>query len=259
MTKQLPRLTGGGFYDTRDHFTDQKCSRERNVYRYEIELFTADGGSAFIDGMEYKIHTGNVLISRPGDVRYSRLHFSCLFTHFETEDERMNALLNELPSFLQGDHTCAVEHLLARAGLALTEPSPIAMTLGQAAVMELICRLWELSGGGRAYQSDILPALRHIDMHFHENIRVHEMAARCNLSVSTFHAHFRQETGKSPAVYLGEVRIAAAKKRLLSTNESTEMVAWHCGFSSGAYFSYAFGKATGMSPVEYRKSHRYVI
>jgi AraC family transcriptional regulator len=78
-----------------------------------------------------------------------------------------------------------------------------------------------------------------------------ELAGLCNLSVRQLSRAFRISRGCSIGHYVEEVRIENAK-RLLIGGQSIKSVAYSMGFSSPSSFSYAFRRATGVSPAEYR-------
>ena len=63
-------------------------------------------------------------------------------------------------------------------------------------------------------------------------------------------------TGKSPKEYLTEYRIKQACHLLRETDLSVSAIAYSVGFENNLYFSKAFRKQKGVSPSEYRKTHR---
>ncbi len=54
--------------------------------------------------------------------------------------------------------------------------------------------------------------------------------------------------------YLMRLRMDAGTRLLLSSDLSVSEIAERCGFYSGAHFSAAYKKMTGLSPTEYRRS-----
>lgn len=80
-----------------------------------------------------------------------------------------------------------------------------------------------------------------------------ELATLCNLSVRQLTRGFRVRRGYSIGEYVANSRINGAK-RLLASGENIKAVAYLLGFSSPSAFSYAFRRATGMTPGEFRVS-----
>lgn len=93
----------------------------------------------------------------------------------------------------------------------------------------------------------------YIEANFRDKITLDCLAENCNLTKFYLSHKFSELYGKSPMAFLAEVRIAAAKDLLKTTNHSVEEIASSTGFSSGSYFSQTFQKHCGMSPQQYRK------
>lgn len=98
-------------------------------------------------------------------------------------------------------------------------------------------------------------AKRYIETNYQGKITLDSLSDICNLTKYYLSHKFTELYGKSPISYLTEVRIAAAKDLLKTTNYSVEEIANATGFSSSSYFSQAFGKACQVSPQQYRKTH----
>lgn len=96
------------------------------------------------------------------------------------------------------------------------------------------------------------PALLHIDSHYADPIALHELAARCSLSVSHFIRLFKTHLGCTPHEYLLAYRLRRAKLLLLSSRLSVEEIAARCGFGSASHFARAFRGACGVTPTVFR-------
>jgi AraC family transcriptional regulator len=79
-----------------------------------------------------------------------------------------------------------------------------------------------------------------------------ELARICSLSVRQLTRGFRASRGCSIGDYVAQSRIEAAKRRLTG-DESVKAVAHAMGFASPSSFSYAFRRATGMTPRQFRQ------
>jgi AraC family transcriptional regulator len=79
-----------------------------------------------------------------------------------------------------------------------------------------------------------------------------EMAALCNLSVRQLTRGFRASRGRSIGDYVAQSRIDHAK-RLLATEQSVKSISYSLGFASPSSFSFAFRRATGETPREFRQ------
>ena len=84
-------------------------------------------------------------------------------------------------------------------------------------------------------------------------LRMAEVAAAANLSVSSLERRFQRALGCTPLVKLRDVRVTLAKRLLGETEKSVNEVARTCGFGSASRFGVAFREMTGMSPLAYRR------
>ncbi|MDQ0727901.1 helix-turn-helix domain-containing protein [Microbacterium sp. W4I20] len=75
------------------------------------------------------------------------------------------------------------------------------------------------------------------------------------MSRSTFAERFRSVIGRSPADYVTEVRVDAAK-RMLDAGRPVSEISRELGYASDEGFSRAFRRRTGMTPSSWRLAHR---
>ena len=79
-----------------------------------------------------------------------------------------------------------------------------------------------------------------------------ELAAICNVSIRQLTRGFRISRACSLGDYIEQRRMEAAK-RLLATGESVKGVAFAMGFASPSSFTFAFRRAIGVSPSQFRQ------
>ncbi|WP_428310619.1 helix-turn-helix transcriptional regulator [Hydrocarboniphaga sp.] len=79
-----------------------------------------------------------------------------------------------------------------------------------------------------------------------------ELAELCKLSVRQLTRGFRASRGCSIGHYVAASRIDHAKRMLLCDN-SVKAISYSLGFSSPSGFCYAFRRATGVTPREFRQ------
>jgi AraC-like DNA-binding protein len=84
---------------------------------------------------------------------------------------------------------------------------------------------------------------------------VDRLAGISAMSRSTFAERFRSAVGRSPADYVTEVRVDAAK-RMLDAGRSVSEISRELGYASDEGFSRAFRRRTGMTPSSWRMAHR---
>lgn len=76
------------------------------------------------------------------------------------------------------------------------------------------------------------------------------------MSASSLRRRFKEHTGKSPYVFVKELRMVTAARRLLVTNERVSAIAYEVGYDDENYFSRVFKSLFGVSPDQYRKGAR---
>jgi AraC family transcriptional regulator len=79
-----------------------------------------------------------------------------------------------------------------------------------------------------------------------------ELAALCNTSIRQLTRGFRTSRGCTIGDHIAQTRIETAKRQLGST-ESIKAIAFGLGFASPSSFSYAFRRATGSTPRQFRQ------
>jgi len=88
------------------------------------------------------------------------------------------------------------------------------------------------------------------------NLSVEELAGRAAMSPRNFARVFLREVGTSPAHFVEQLRIEAARRSLETGAKSLEQVAADTGFGSAELMRRAFHRCLGISPGEYRERFR---
>jgi AraC family transcriptional regulator len=82
-----------------------------------------------------------------------------------------------------------------------------------------------------------------------------ELARLCNVSIRQLTRGFRSSRGGTIGDHIAHTRIEMAKRALAST-DSIKSIAFALGYASPSSFSYAFGRATGFTPLRFRQRYR---
>jgi AraC-like DNA-binding protein len=83
-----------------------------------------------------------------------------------------------------------------------------------------------------------------------------ELATRAGVSESTLAAAFRAVTGSAPIDWLIDLRIARARRLLVSGHDPVGRIAAAVGIPDVFHFSKLFKRRVGMSPLKFRKTRR---
>ncbi len=91
--------------------------------------------------------------------------------------------------------------------------------------------------------------------HLSEPVSVSSLAKSLYLSRTYLEARFKKETGMTLTSFLQGEKIDEGKRLLRYSEKPISSIASCLGFSSPGHFAFAFKKATGLSPKEYRSKH----
>lgn len=86
-----------------------------------------------------------------------------------------------------------------------------------------------------------------------ERITLEDMAKEASLSRYYFIRQFTAATGKTPMQYLTGLRIEAACRLLITSDELISQIGIRCGFLNPESFARVFRKQLGCSPLQYRR------
>lgn len=89
--------------------------------------------------------------------------------------------------------------------------------------------------------------------HLAEDLTVETLARRAGMSPRTFARAFRTETGTTPAVYVEQLRVEAARRLLETSDLTVGAVASSVGFRRVETLYRAFTRRMGTSPDRYRQ------
>jgi transcriptional regulator GlxA family with amidase domain len=89
--------------------------------------------------------------------------------------------------------------------------------------------------------------------HLDEDLGVDALAARVGMSPRTFARVFRRETGRTPAAFVEELRVEAARRLLETTDLTVAAVARRVGVKHAETLHRAFHRRLGTTPDRYRQ------
>jgi transcriptional regulator GlxA family with amidase domain len=121
--------------------------------------------------------------------------------------------------------------------------------------------------GGQSQFSNHLKAqciesgrLRELLLWIHDNLdaelSVDALAKRISMSPRTFARRFKVSVGMTPANYVAQLRLTAARRKLENSRMSIDSIAYRCGFGTSGTLRRTFVKRLGMSPSAYREKFR---
>ncbi|MBH5320221.1 methylphosphotriester-DNA--protein-cysteine methyltransferase family protein [Paenibacillus sp. GSMTC-2017] len=95
----------------------------------------------------------------------------------------------------------------------------------------------------------------YIDNHFVDTITLGKLADIAHGSPFHLHRTFKRISGVTPSAYINQLRIAAAKTKLIETDLTISLIGESVGMANTPYFITMFKKMTGYTPAQYRLNH----
>ena len=130
--------------------------------------------------------------------------------------------------------------------------------IGMALSVALIRRYGELSNQipqmkGGLSRANLNRVLTYIKENLDGELRLEELAQLNSLSRYHFARSFRESLGETPYQYILRQRLKRAKTLLLMPRMTAAEIAKRTGFSDPSQFTRMFRKATGVTPLAWRK------
>ncbi|MHC5061799.1 MAG: helix-turn-helix transcriptional regulator [Planctomycetota bacterium] len=104
----------------------------------------------------------------------------------------------------------------------------------------------------RSGTDKIKAAAEFIEVHFDRPINISDVACEVGLSAGHFMHLFKEHAGTTFIGYLTNLRIARAKKLLMTTDKKCSNLYLEVGYNSNAYFTRRFKEVVGLTPAQFR-------
>lgn len=101
--------------------------------------------------------------------------------------------------------------------------------------------------GGQSHRT--AKAIAWIKANYTRPLRVEELAQIAGMAASTLHHHFRALTAMSPVQYQKQIRLQAARARMLAGDVDAATVAFEVGYESASQFNREYSRLFGQPPI----------
>lgn len=95
-----------------------------------------------------------------------------------------------------------------------------------------------------------------IQHNYDTNIKLEEIAALFNMSVSSFNRMLKAETGNTFISFLNEYRLGMVARKLLETDDKIDVIAQSCGFHNLSNFNKFFKRVYKTTPKQYKLEYK---
>ncbi len=156
--------------------------------------------------------------------------------------------------------TAEIEDIVYRL-LKILQSKEKSIILGDAILKELF---YEIINGENAHflhkmfikhkqEAKIAKSLKYIHDNFSQQLNVFDLAKDEDMSVSSFHNHFKNITSYPPLQYIKKIRLNKAKMLIESENYQVNHSAHAVGYESVSQFSKDFKKYFGYPPKDVKR------
>lgn len=232
---------------------------------YELLYFYKGRGSVFVDGKEYHVNSGNLVVYYPGVVHREQTSIDSPFQFAFLAFEISKALEGNfifLPSKASGPivNPGKYHYQLEDKFSQLLNEAKIHIdgyeVMCDSLLSSIIIQISRIEAANKIDYSDSNESLKiksFIDNNYTKNLTLESLSQIVYISKHHLAHMFKNKIGVPPISYLINKRMDEAKRLLTETNMGILEISNIIGYENQNYFSQLFKKIVGESPLHYRQ------
>jgi len=185
-----------------------------------------------------------------------KLEMSVVREHLSREEIPAPEVPSDSPAMATGETTAELFSACCRLVELLDHPQDIPFLSGLIQ-REIIYRILHVPAGARLRAIATLgdqsnrtaKAIAWIRSNYAKPLRVEDLAQTAGMGVSTLHHHFRALTAMSPLQYQKQLRLEAARGRMLIDGLDAASAAFEVGYESASQFNREYSRFFGQPPM----------
>ncbi len=256
------------------YYCDEKPDKESFKLHthdtFELYIFVYGKGKFLIEGNEYPLSHGDIILLRPTEAHYIDIddsrpyerfsaHFSeDFFKTFDKESLLLEPFLNReagtFNHYSRDDFKPEIYNLLVNNLLGETQNRHLQVSCNLLTLLNEIYKVYK-SNRDTATQGESLTQqiVRYINNHINDNITLDTICNKFYISKPQLCRNFKAATGSTVQNYINAKRLVNAK-RMMANGILPTRAAVLCGFNDYSVFYRAFFKEYGKAPKkEYNK------
>ncbi|WP_169082403.1 AraC family transcriptional regulator [Paenibacillus sp. PL91] len=143
---------------------------------------------------------------------------------------------------------------------ALTLESPLQSTAVRSAILDILLSFIQPNDGSYPIAQDLLHQFNGLIAKLNQQPEwrpsVDELAASAGVSASHFYRTFQEYTGEPPITFVERLRVKAACRQLAESQDAITDISYRLGYQSSQHFATVFKRFVGVTPTQWRNSHR---
>ena len=271
MSKYFTHKQGGlNCHYYLDEKPDKESFKLHTHDTFELYIFIHGRGKFLIEGNEYPLSHGDIILMRPTEAHYIDIdaskpyerfsaHFSeDFFKTFDKDGVLLEAFLNHEPGifnrYSRDEFKPEIYNLLVNNLLSESQNRHLQVSCNMLPLLNEIYKVYK-SRRDTEIQGDspIQRIVRYINNHINDNLTLDTICNKFYISKAQLCRSFKAATGSTVQNYINAKRLVNAK-RMLSEGISPTRAAVLCGFNDYSVFYRAFYKEYGKAPKkEYNK------
>lgn len=261
------------YHHTLDELPKQSDFKMHTHENYEIYIFLSGGGKYIIEGNEYQLTPGNVIITRAAESHYFKLTdnspYERIVFHFSKEDllgfDESGMYLEAFENRILGKSNCYNKHILKKEVLddvinkilkyeqKETDDFLELETTVKLCLFELLFEIRDKflqteSMEASNINDPIIKILSYINSHITEKLTLEDITNHFYISKSYLTNRFKQVTGSTVWEYITIKRLLLARK-MIKSGISTQSILNECGFNDYSTFYRRYTSYFGVSPT----------
>ena len=253
-----------------DEHPDKESFKLHTHDTFELYIFIRGRGKFLIEGNEYPLSQGDIILMRPTEAHYIDIdtsrpyerfsaHFSeDFFKAFDKDGNLLEAFLNHEPGnfnrYSRDDFKPEIYNLLVQNLLGESQNRHLQVSCNMLPLLNEIYKVYKSHRDTETQgESPIQKIVRYINNHINDNLSLDTICNKFYISKAQLCRSFKAATGSTVQNYINAKRLVNAK-RMLADGISPTRAATLCGFNDYSVFYRAFCKEYGKAPKkEYNK------
>jgi len=248
-------------YPDIQYFVYRKCTKDWQIAESRIEFidltYVLDGEATYyVEGHAYPVREGDFICIPKGSLRKARIESARPMTAYAVnltihEFESKREVVLPFPVHCHIGYHGELEYLFRKLNDEWTS-KPHGFQIKARGLMLLILsdlfRILVYDNHTMNWHPAVKKTIQYIQLHYHEPVKVAEIARNVGLNASYLSGLFKKCVGQPLYSYLNCYRVNQAENLLLSGEFSVTEVAESCGFKDVYHFSKLFKKLKGYPP-----------